>query len=454
VRAVHASKVATRNGSVSSTTAARRDPYWDGLWVSGSQAHWSTRDSLQQRNDTDGTRVNKKFLMDQEEAMTILTSSRNRSQRLAFWGVLDSWRTATAQQAAAFTGFDPLDTPTTQMVAASFSLGLIDIGTFPAALTPRPGFDSRSLYRPSDSKSFRRLIAPTLTWPEQLQATAGYDWSAGGQNDRHNVLAAELALRAAEHLPISGVLGEKLSTVDLLAGSGLGKTVNRPDNRRADGVLIRPDGLRIVMELTATASQSLKRKVHRWAKLLSERPLETSGIVIVFVTAPHPNRRKSGRDPHSEVVKVLAEVLHEFPGTGTDSPAARIGIVSWDEWFPGTHLLSKGFFELRCDFALKPEVRGPGKWVSRSLLNEYPFEPWKGFNATAVIQNQGLLGATPFWFRQGEFTYLIGTPAQREGVTIPVPAPQRPERSRGGVFGQPTGAVGKVTLPSRLRIRS
>ena len=162
------------------------------------------------------------------------------------------------------------------------------MGTFPAALTRMPSFDTRSFYRPSDSKACNRLIAPALTWPERLPATAGYEWSAGGQHDRHNELAAELALRAAEHEPIEGVLGEKLSTVHLLAGSGLNKPVNRANNRRADGVLIRPDGLRIVLELTATPSKSLKEKVRTRAKLLTERPSKTSGIVIVFVAAPTP----------------------------------------------------------------------------------------------------------------------------------------------------------------------
>ncbi|MHA6668605.1 hypothetical protein ACX3O0_07020 [Homoserinimonas sp. A447] len=430
----------------------RRDPYWDGLWAPGAQAHWSTRASLERRAEIDGARVNRRFLLNEKEAIEVLTSPRNRRERLAFWGVLDSWRTVTAQQAAAFTGCDALDTPTTKMVAASFSLGVIDIATFPAALTAQPGFDGRSLFRPSATDAYKRLIAPTLTWPERVQVTAGYPWATGGQHDRHNVLAAELALRATEHLHIAGTLGEKLASVDLLAGSGLGKRLSRPDNRRADGVLIRPDGMRIVLEVTASASKALKEKVRRWAKLLSERPLETSGLVVAFVAAPHPERLRTGRDPRSELITAIAEVLREFPGTGRDSAAARIGVVSWDKWFPGRHLMSKEFFELRCDFALKPEVHGAGKWVSRSLLNEYPFEPWRTFNPIAVLQNQALLGATPFWFRKGDHTHLIGTPAQREGLRIPQPTPARAYRAGTGVAGQPRGAVGKVTLPERLRI--
>lgn len=455
LQAVHASKVPTRNGLPETGTAMRRDPYWDQLWAPGSQAMWNTHEVMRSREEISGDRVNHAFLLDQKTAIAKLNRSGPgvRMERLNLWGVLDSWRTVTAEQAAAFTGFGHLMNPESSTVAASFALGLIDIGTFPLALMQEPGFNRRSLYRPSNSDAYRKHIHPRLTWPETIQVTGGYPWTTGGQYDRHNVLAAELALRAAEHLPIAGVLGEKFASVDLLAGTGIGKSLPQADGRRGDGVIIRADGMRIAIELTATASKSFKQKVRRWAKLLTERPLETSGLTVLFVTAPHLDRLQTGRDPRLSVYQAVAEVLREFPGTSQDSAAARIGVVSWDQWFPARHMLSKEFFEMRCDFALKPEVHGAGKWVPRSLLNEYPFIPWKGFNATAVLDNQGLLGATPYWFRQGDHTHLIGTPADREGLTIPVPVTDRPERSRGGTFGSPAGPVGKITLPERLRIR-
>jgi hypothetical protein len=452
VQAVHASKVPTRNGSEETNTAMRRDPYWDGLWTPGSQAAWNTRANMENRVGAEGVRVNATYLQDQDDAMRVLTSARNRQHRLNLWGVLDSWRTVTAEQAAAFTGCDSFIRPDTSAVAASFATGVLDIGSFPAALMQDPGLGRNSLYRPSNTDAFKTVITPTLTWPEWVQATAGKPWSSGGQYDRHNVLAAELALRVSEHLPIAGVLGEKLSSVELLAGSGIGKTLPKSDNRRGDGVIIRPDGMRIVMEMTATASASFKNKVRRWAKLLTERPLETSGLIVLFVVAPHPDRLATGRDPRKVVYDVIAEVLREFPGTSHDSAAARIGVVSWDQWFPARHMLSKEFFEMRCDFAMHPSERGAGKWVSRSLLNEYPFTPWKGFDATAVLENQKLLGATPFWFRQGDHTHLIGTPAERAGLSIPTPPPGRPSKSAGATVGQPRGAAGAVTLPRRLRI--
>ncbi|QCB97667.1 hypothetical protein E5206_12675 [Arthrobacter sp. PAMC25564] len=82
------------------------------------------------------------------------------------------------------------------------------------------------------------------------------------------------------------VMGEKLSSVDLLAGAGLGRRLPKADNRRADGTIIREDGMRIVFELTATASASFDNKVRRWAELIAARPLETSGLTVVFIAAP------------------------------------------------------------------------------------------------------------------------------------------------------------------------
>jgi len=452
VQAVHASKVPTRNGSAFST-AQRRDPYWDQQWVVGSQVTWATRNALQQRAQLGDGRINKRLLLDEATALANLSTNYARQARQNLWAVVDSWRTISAEQVAAFTGSASLANPMAQAVASSFAAGLLDIGTLPIALQQTPGFDRRALYRPANTDAYQKLIAPTLTYPERLQITGGYPWASGGQYDRHNVLAAELALRAAEHLAIGGVLGEKFSSVDLLAGSGLGRTLPKPDNRRADGVIVRPDGMRIALEITATVSTRFKEKVRRWAQLLVERPLETSGLTILFVTAPHPDRVESGRDPRKGVYQAIAEVLREFPGTGRDSPAARIGVVAWDQWFPGRHLLSKEFFEMRADFMLEPAKRGKDKWVSKSLLTDIDFQPWKDFDATAVLDNQGLLGATPFWFRVGDHTHLIGTPLQRAGHSIPTPVPTRPSRSRGMIAGQPRGVATKVNLPDRLRIR-
>ncbi|WP_258229185.1 hypothetical protein [Arthrobacter sp. HMWF013] len=396
--------------------------------------------------------MNSRYLMDEAEAMRLLTINQGRRERLAAWGALDSWRTVSAEQLAAITGSRLFLNPESSNIAASVSLELMDVGAYSSPLAVGGTLDRNCLYRPSNTDAFDKLIAPELTWPEWISVTGGYPWSGGGQYDRHNLLSTELALRAAEYLPIGAVMGEKFSTVDLLAGTGLGKKVKNPDNRRADGTIIRTDGLRIAYELTGTASKSLENKVRRWAQLISERPLETSGLTVLFITAPHPDRpRNRSGDPRDEIYRRVSSVLKEFPGTRADSPAARIGIVAWDEWFPARHELSEAFFSLSADFALN-NVHGNGKWVKRDLLGDYAFTPWNTFDATAVVDQAPLLSATPHWMRSGDRTELIGSPMDRAGETAPVPGPVKPELSRGRVFGKGVGKAGDAKLPPRLRL--
>ncbi len=452
--AIHADMFPSANPHENLAMHHRADPYWDELWAPGSTALWSTGHAVRQRQRRGQTRKKARRLMDEAEAVRILTANRARTERHSTWGVLQSWRTVTAEQLAALAGSHFVLDPDYSQISASFALDLVDIGVLANYADGVPGLGRQTLYRPASSDVFDKLIEPTLTGPEWLSVTAGQPWSAGGQYDRHNVLATELALRAAEYLSLGAIMGEQLSSVDLLAGSGIGKKLPRPDNRRADGTLIREDGMRIAVELTATASPSFESKVRRWAELISARPLETSGLTVVFVAAPHPDRtRGRSADPRTAIYKKLAQVLRDFPGRGQDSPAARIGIAHWEEWFPDRHLMSENFLNLRADFALN-DTTGPDRWTPRNLLDTeaYPFTPWHTFDATAVLENAKLLAATPHWMRKGDHTHLIGSAVQRAGIDVPHPAPVKPHLSKGRPLGEGVGRGGDARLPRRLRI--
>lgn len=433
-------------------THNRVDPYWDKLWAPGSVAVWSTGSMERTLAHTDPSRANRRFMMKPAEAKRLLNINQGRASRLAAWSIVDSWRTATAEQVAALSGSELLLDPACSNIAASASLDLLDVGSFPSAIHRNPGLGRRSLYRPGRSDTFERDIKPTLTWPEWVSVTGGTDWSSGGQYDRHNVLATELAIRAAEYLPIGSIMGEKFATVDLLAGTGLGRTVKKADNRRADGVIVRQDGMRIAFELTATASASFENKVRRWAEILTERPLETSGLTILFVAVAHPDRLgHKGKDPRNEIYRRIAKVLSHFPGKGPNSAAARIGVAAWDDWFPARHEVSESFLKLTANFPTA-SGRGAGRWVPRSLLDDYDFTPWETFDATAVNRNAPLLAATPHWMRKGDHTALLGDPMTRAGERVPVPGPARPEAVSGRAFGESSGAAAPMRLPSRLRV--
>lgn len=449
---IHAEMMPSANPDDDLAMHNRRDPYWDRLWAPGSQANWMTGAIARYEKAEGINRGNAKLNLEPEAALRTLTSNRGRTDRLGAWGVLDSWRTVSSEQLAAFTGCRYFLDPNHSTLAASFALDLIDIGTYPNKSRPNPGMNRNVIYRTSSSDTFDKVIEPTLTGPELLSVTAGHPWSSGGQYDRHNILSTELALRAAEYLPVGAVLGEKLSTVDLLAGAGLGKKLPKADNRRADGTIIREDGMRIVFELTATASASFENKVRRWAELIAARPLETSGLTVVFIAAPHPDRAKhTAADPRHAIYKKMAVVLRDFPGRGKDSPAARIGVAHWEEWFPNRHLLSEAFLNLEADFAIN-DATGPDRWVTRGLLNDYAFEPWHTFDATAVLENASLLAATPHWMRKGDHTHLIGSPMDRAGVDVPHPAPAKPHLAKGRPLGAAVGNGGEAKLPPRLRI--
>ncbi|MEO5315815.1 hypothetical protein PV772_17135 [Pseudarthrobacter sp. CC12] len=437
------------------STAQRVDPYWDELWVPGSQANWTTAYAERYYRDHGGAPgVPPRLLMEQDEYLPLLTTNRGRVKRQNAWSVIHAYRTVTAEQLAAFAGCRTFLDHRSAPLAASFASDLIDFGWFPvprrySGITPGRNI----LYRPAATDVFKRLIEPTLTGPESLTVTGGQHWSSGGQYDRHNVLAAELALRASEYLPIGTVMGETFASVDLLLGSGLGKTVKKPDNRRADGVIVRKDGLRIAYEITATASRGLESKVRRWAQALAAHPLETSGLVLVFIAAPHPDR-KDGKNPLTAIRNAIAEVLRDFPGTGSDSPTARIGVASWDDYFPSRHELSENFFRLEADFAVG-NGKGAAKWIPRGLLDEQKFEPWtETFDAKAVIDNASLLGATPHWFREAgkDYTQLIGSPMDRAGVSVPHPAPANAKLAKGRALGSGVGSAKDTQLPRRLRI--
>lgn len=411
-------------------THSRHDPYWEQLWAPGAQALWANGKLSRNYKDQVGGRVNNRLFLEREEAERIITSNRGRADRQGLWGVVDSWRTVSAEQAAALTGSKYLLDPNYSQVAASFALNILDIGSFLSPLKMSSVFNRTNLYRPSPSDVFEKEVKDTLTWPEWVSITGGYPWNAGGQYDRHNVLATELALRVAEYLTVGTVLGEKFSSVDLLAGSGLGKKVKKPDNRRADGTIVRTDGMRIAYELTASATRGFENKVRRWAQIISERPLETSGLTVLFIAAPHADRSlHSGVDPRPEIYRRVAKVLREFPGTGIDSPAARIGVVSWDEWFPARHEMSESFFSLNADFAVNPGT-GAERWANRSMLN-IDFPVWHTFDATAVIDNSKLLTATPHWMRKGDHTHLIGTPMDRAGAAGSAPCTGTPRAREG-----------------------
>lgn len=431
--------------------AHRLDPYWDGLWDQDGAITWHEAQMARTRKDRNLGAIPKGLNMSQAAALERFEAAPNIRERAALLGAVHSWRTLTTDHAAAFVGSKPLRSETNGAVATAWAAGIIDLGRL--ALSMQTGNVGPAVLRPAKGDVFESLLKDRLTWPEWVAITGGQEWMPPGRGrDRHDLIATELGLRFAEYTEIGTVLGERFSTVDLLAGSGLGRTPIVGDTRAADLTVVREDGLRIAIEITKSVSTHFGHKVERWAQLLAERPLDESGLCVVFLVADP--------DVRAKVYQAIAAASKEFPGTVRNRVAERMGVATWREWFPAHGLVDPAFMALRVD---RPTGRGAGLWEPCDMLDPRPgllphgaygrpFAPRKPEAMTAVLDNAAVLGQTPVWLRARrdppELWRLLGNGA---ATRPPVPSPVRPNRSTGHIPGTPRGVAGPVRPLPRLR---
>ncbi|MGL5827757.1 MAG: hypothetical protein ACRCYU_23555 [Nocardioides sp.] len=433
---------------------SRMDPYWDGLWSAGSSGSWASISLARQQQEVGLGRLPKGIDLPEDEASVILRDPSGWADRLSLLGSLFAWRTMTAEQAAAFTGARHLASPRDPSIAALFSSEILDLGGFAHGLFNTGVGNRGALYRTGRGYAFERKLMDRMTWAEWLSVTGGQSWSPSSSYDRHNVLATELGLRTAEFCEVGTVLGERFSNLDLLAGSAIG-LAPLSSARAADLTVVRPDGLRVAFEVTASTgvSQHLYKKVRRWAQLLSETPFESSGLSVLFVVAQRPEELygKNAGAPRSAMYQAIAAACREFPGSSRDRTSARMGVATWREWFPARGLVSDAFFGLR---AWRPTGSGDGLWERADFLDagSVGFDPADPEAMRAVISNAAILGGTPHWLRgraePPELWPLLLRHAEMD--SIPQPTPVRPNRSRGATMGKGVGAAGDAKPPPRL----
>lgn len=433
--------------------ADRLDPYFDGMWTQGSSAVWVSQRLARAQVDAGLARMPRALDMSQQEALEALGSSRSFGPRLAALGVLDQWRTCSAEQLAAMTGWSRLATGDPLAMVPLFALGVVDRGSFASALLPGASSNRSVLYRPSRSDAFEEHVAPLLSFEQKVAVTGGAPWDFRRQFDRHNLLSVELGLRIAQFCEVGTVLGEKLSTVDLLAGSGVGAPLVA-DSRAADLTVVRSDGARIAVEITANAGPGFEDKVRRWARLLASRPMATSGLTVLFVeAAPHDGDYRYGAGPsvRAQVYKAVAKVVRDFPGTGADRVAERIGVVSWSQWFPRKGAATAEMTRMEVD---RPTGPPSDRWQRASLLDvvDLPLQEANPGALTAVIDNAAVLLGVPHWLRSGRTAPplwpAVTGPVGWSG--LPCPPLTRPGRARA-----PRGAsigVGGAHLAPRSRV--
>lgn len=416
--------------------------------MSGSTANWMSYETASRQAAAGIGELPLIMQMSEDEAWSRLTSPSHFPATCRFLAVLGAWRTLTGEQIEAMSDCSGASNSVSKLVAAAFRVGLLDMGTVNASLKRSDRSNRSALYRPSATRSFERF-AEHLTYPEWVSLTGGTGWERGGQYDRHNVLTTELGLRIAEYTDVATVLGEKLSSIDLLAGTGIGYDRIGGDTRSADMTVVRGDGLRIAVEVTASIGANFEKKVEKWASILDERPLDDSGLMVLFVIAPPQDYASTVR---KDTYAAISRAIRRRPGTVHESVASRIAVATWDEWFPARHQVNQSFLDLAVNLSDGMQA-GEMQWKKTSLLDQvaYPYRPRRK-SLTAIMDNRHLLWSAPTWLREPESAPTLLPHMMGEAAKLPLPykPPARPDRVKGHPPGKGTGAAGDAKVPSRL----
>lgn len=379
----------------------RTDPFYEVAWGLGGRATW-----LWGINRSTWLRRRGVELSLWDAMNSILGSPRHRDPygfpiHLAALGVLHSWHTVTAEQLAAFVGDGRLAGDNAGPLTMGVAAGLYDIGQLPRSDS---GSDTDaatlSVYQLNDDVRRRGVFLDKLSWMQCLAVTGGQGTGVGPRTDRHNILSAELGLRAAELDVVYAVLGERFSRHDQLASARV-QMPPRAGARAADLTVVRSDGLRIALEVTSNTSRGFRSKVRASVRLIADSELDEWGPVVIFVLAVPPcgeRWQKRRRRLRKVVEREICRAVRDIPGTSFDHSAARIAVVDWTEWFPTPRTATSAFKELAAHRWV-PE-RQAWEQVAFANARSFSFEPTDPVAGLAIIENAKYLGQSPLSLRR------------------------------------------------------
>ena len=358
-------------------------------------------------------------------------------------GALLSFGAVTNNQAATITQSPAWADPRSDLVATLYGSDLIRIATPYLGHSLGVSGDGSVAYQLGDPRVLRDLL-DHLTYPEWLALTGGRKLKRTSVHLRHDVLGAELALRAASNLKVGTVLGPPHSTLPALTAGCPSPNASKAE---ADLTIVRDDGLRIAVEITASITQGFADKVRRWVRTLNESPLECCGLVVVFLVAPALAKR--GQQVRRITYETIDLAVRQDAGSFRAPVAARIGVATWREWFPKSSVATDRFARLTVD---RPTGCGATTWEECHL-----WEP-DGFVLTArdperlrsIVVGSALLSQTPWWVRERHHPAVLAADllAGRVGTVADV-GPQR-VRSATRVTGVGQGVAGDAMMPRRL----
>lgn len=383
----------SRNPVLQTRTEYRLDPFWDGLWEYAESARWMGL-TTKRRLDSRGVRRlhNYETRWTEDEACALLATHKpmRRSVRLGALAAVGMWRTITVDQLAAFIGSPALTRSTSMDRQLLLASGLVQEGG--VELGPRGGGHLLML-RP-DYKGDIDLLASKISYPDWVGTTAAQPWVWGSQYTRHNLLGTELGLRVAEYCDVAATFGESLGNLGLLAPAQCHVATSR---RTADAVILRTDGMRIAVEMTATTNSAFAARVDKWAEVI-ERDTSRS-LAVVFVECAHPDRDESSR--MKPVLDAIRKNIHEAGRATMNRVSAdvadRLMFARWRDWFPQPGTVSSLF-------PLLPALRATGarvdnRWDQVEIANQFDLIGPVAGTADQVVANAHSLYGTPHWLR-------------------------------------------------------
>ena len=416
------------NGGLSAVS--RDDPMYETSWLGGSTATWLFRRKADAEHEQSRTAYPPGTIRDKDQALGLVAD--HPALAAAVIGALAVHATLSVEQVAAFVGIEGADLIASGVLQALWSMGAVKFGHVTNA------WDrcwERTLWTIDDKSVIATHVLPLLSGAEALAMTAGQAIHGSQRHDRHALLTAELALRTAEFTPVGAVLGERLTELKRL--------FDKDTTRRGDLTAVRADGLRIVLEVVAHDNQKFGEKVDFWAEQLATPGHGHGMTMVVFVVAADPNSDASrARGLRGRVSAAIVKARAKYGATwrGHD----RMGMVSWDDWFPAAGEMSEAFPSLT--------VRFPESMLTHASVLDAEVVPCaqpSDREYVAVIENASLFAQTPAWLRSREHAQRL---LHRMGLSrltdLPSPPLAKPNRPRSTSKGR--GAAGEARLPSRL----
>ena len=425
----------------------RQDPYWDGLYDYNPNVAWSPIAQVRRVAEEKTAHVAKALLRrTPEEALEAIKDELAFLTHLRLMSAAHLFRTLSMEQFATIGGSRIAKRWTSYQVLPLYQAGLIDMGTVrhPAMMRWTADVDT-GLVRPAKPNVWDRELAPWLPWTMWLSVTGGVPWTYGrGQgSDRHNVLTTELGLRMMEAGEIAMLLPEALCDVAGLAGLP-------PKTRStgtADAAMIREDGARIAIEMTATHGDrgKMAMKINKWISALSENNDQARNLSVIFLCAAQDPTSAKPASLRRQVMKTIAACVGET--YATDHVASRIGVANWREWFPGKGLLSQEFL----DYSVS--VYHPGQGWSRESWADGK-SPWgptaqESEMLQGAIKQCGTLAGIPLWFRDRKPAQPLAGLLMRGAQKTSFPT----KSTTTTTVGVATGAVAAAQPPRALSNR-